>query len=140
MPREPSVIAELRRRDCRWQPTLTHEARVRVDHVPPALHSNPITAVKWDYVSCKVMIEHNGRALAGKCTNLVFLFVMQMCRPRNNMEISRSWVSDDGYLSIQPVRNSSCSSGGSPERKHAELWPYNYVQAGDVRANERALL
>lgn len=35
----------------------------------PAPHSNPITAVKWDYVSSNVMIEHNGGALAGKYTN-----------------------------------------------------------------------
>lgn len=43
---------------------------VRVGDVPPALHSNPITAVKWDYVWSNVMIEHNGRALAGTGTSV----------------------------------------------------------------------
>lgn len=46
-------------------------AAVRSRRVPPAPHSNPITAVKWDYVSSNVMIEHNGGALAGKYTNTV---------------------------------------------------------------------
>lgn len=76
---EPSE-SELRSRDCRWQPRLTHEAvdgsrgsrtrpTARADDVPPALHSNPITAVKWDYVSSNAMIEHHGRVLAGKHAN-----------------------------------------------------------------------
>lgn len=95
------------------------QAAVRGRDEPPALHSNPITAVKLDYVSSNAMIEHNGRALAAKHANTLPSSPPRRCVAReNNIEISRSWVSNDGYL-----RNGSCLCGGSPERNHAALRP-----------------
>lgn len=105
----------------RWRPRPRLRPAVRGLHEPPALHSNPITAVKLDYVSSNAMIEHNGRALAAKHANTqtrVSSPSRRCVACENNIEISRSWVSNDGYL-----RNGSCLCGGSPERKRAALRP-----------------
>lgn len=89
------------------------------------------------------MIEHNCWSLAGKQSKKentqtrIPICHADVSRLWNNIKISRSWVSNDGYLSIHRagfffffkwVKNSSSLSGCSQESIQTELWPYNYVQ------------
>ena len=62
--------------------------------------------VKWDYVSSNAMIEHNCWSLAGKRSKKentqtrIPICHADVSRLWNNIKISRSGVSNDGYLSI----------------------------------------